>query len=461
VSERVETSVMDKDELGAGSATWRYLGKWQLLLVTHRSLVLQAAHPAIGAAVSQFSVYAARPWRRLFNTLNSLQLYVYGTQAQRDKEITRLDRLHRRVRGVDERGRSFTAEDRQARMWVHLTLFDSMVLMQRLSGEPLSRRETERLYGEWVALGLRFGLAHGEQPATLEDFAAYFDRMVEEVLEDNTAVRDLISGTILHAPPPPGVRIPKLVWTPLWRAVTTAAVQATISTLPPALGRKLGLTPVPGAGLVVHGLHHVVRLVMDALPVTWRYMPYASSAIKAVRSTPRMTTPLDPATFFSTVLDQTGDGKVRWNDLLAMARELSVHLVLDEAAENEVHAAFESWWRQLSDAAGGADEVTLDQYAAAVAEGRYPGTPDSTGVGAVVDTLSRLLDRDGSGSIHEEEYAQLFASSPKQHEIIADLRTLDGNGNGLLDTAELAAALRDFLTGRQDLAVARDLLGRP
>ncbi|MFE2758081.1 hypothetical protein ACFXGA_39385, partial [Actinosynnema sp. NPDC059335] len=55
MSDQARHAVVDEDELGVGSASWRYLGKWRLLLVTHRALVLQGAHPAVGAAISQFS----------------------------------------------------------------------------------------------------------------------------------------------------------------------------------------------------------------------------------------------------------------------------------------------------------------------------------------------------------------------------------------------------------------------
>src|SRR3954452_5034525 len=100
-----------------------------------------------------------------------------------------------------------------------------------------------------------------------------------------------------------------------------------------------------------------------------------------------------------------------------MARKLSVPLDLDEVAENEIHAAFESWWHQLSSATGGADAITFAQYQAAVTEGRYPGEPGTTrGVGDVVEVICRLIDRDGNGKIPEEEYARLFAGSPKRHE---------------------------------------------
>lgn len=453
-----ETAPADVDELGAGSASWNYLAKWRFLLVMHRTLVLQTAYPAVGAAVGEFSVYQAKPWRRLFHTLDSLQLYVYGTQAERRREIARLERLHRRMRGIDGRGRPYTAADPAARMWVHLTLFEAVLHMHRMGGDPLPRAEAERLYAEWCRLGARFGLSEADLPATVDDFNAYFDRTVATVLEDNPAVRDLLSGSIHHVPPPPGLPIPALLWAPIRRALTTAAVETTVATLPPDLRRTLGLTPLPGSVLATTSLHHAVRLVADLLPKPWRYLPHAAAAIRATLGGPRSHAPMDPALLFTTVLDQTGEGEIRWNDLLAMARELAVHLDVDEAAENELHDAFEAWWRQLSDATGGADVVALPRYQAAIAEGRYPG--DAAGVERVVATICTLIDRNDNGEVPEAEYVALFADSPKRHEIISDLRTLDRNGDGVLRTAELATALREFLTGSRDFPAARELFSR-
>jgi uncharacterized protein (DUF2236 family) len=449
--------------LGPGSATWDRLGQWRLLLVTHRSLVLQAAHPAVGAAVGRFSVYNARPWRRLFRTLESLQTYVYGSASERRRELARLERLHRRMQGTDDHGRAFTAADVQARVWVHLTLFDAVVTMQRLGGDPLSPEETGRFYTEWRNLGRVFGLAEDDMPATPEEFRDYFDRTVADVLEDNATVRDLLSGSIHRVPPPPGLPIPALVWAPLRYLVVSAAVQATAATLPEVYRERLRMTVVPGAELLVAGVHHAARLATDLLPKPWRYMPLASASIKATAVTPPPRVAPTPESFFTTVLDQTGDGVLRWSDLLAMARELSTHLDLDENDEITVHDAFQSWWTQLRTATGTPCDgvVTLAAYRTALAGNRYPGPPDPEhGYGAVAASIRHLIDRDANGEVRLPEYARLLDHSPRRHELIAALRDLDHNGDGTLNSDEFEAAVHDFLTGHRDLPAARHLLGR-
>ncbi|QUQ64995.1 oxygenase MpaB family protein [Kutzneria sp. CA-103260] len=449
--------------LGPGSSTWDRLGQWRYLLVMHRSLVLQAAHPAVGAAVSEFSVYNARPWRRLFRTLESLHTYVYGSAAEQRHELARLDRLHRRMRGTDGYGRAFHAGDTAARAWVHLTIFDAVLTMQRLGGDPLSAAETARFYTEWLRLGQNFGLAADDMPATPEEFHVYFDRMVADTLEDNATVRDLLSGSVYRIPPPPGLPIPTLVWAPLRYAAVTAAVQATIVTLPAVYRERLRLTAPPGADLLVNGAHLAVRLATDLLPTPWRYMPRAAASIRAAAEPTPSHVASTPESFFGRVLDQNGDGVLRWSDMLAMARELSIHFDLEEKDEDTVHMAFRSWWEQLCTATGTATDasVTAAAYSQAIADHRYPGPPDPDhGYGAVAAAVRRLIDRDGNGEILPDEYSRLLDHSPRRAEIIAAMRDLDSDGDGTVQADELEQAFRDFLTGRHDLEAARHLLGR-
>ncbi|GLY50552.1 oxygenase MpaB family protein [Lentzea sp. NBRC 102530] len=446
--------------LGPGSSTWERLGQWRFLMVMHRALVLQAAHPAVGAAVAEYSVYNARPWRRLFRTIESLHTYVYGSPAEQRRELARLERLHRRMQGTDGYGRAFDAGDSSSRAWVHLTLFEAVLTMQRLGGEPLSSEETGRFYDEWRRVGRQFGLAEDDLPATPEEFRAYFDHVVAEVLEDNATVRDLLSGSIYRIPPPSGVPVPGLVWAPLRFAVVTAAVQATTATLPPAYRERLRLAPVPGSEFVVGGLHLAVRMITDLLPKPWRYMPLAAASIRAAETPAEVVV---PESFFGTVLDQSGDGVLRWSDLLAMAREISTHLDLDEKDEDALHDAFRSWWEQLATATGTPVDgsVTEAAYAVALADRAYPGEADrERGYGAVAAVVRGLIDRDGNGEVRQDEYTRLLDHSPRRHELIAALRELDHDGDGTVHGDELEQVLRQFLVGERDFEAARHLLGR-
>lgn len=58
---------------GPGSQFHRFFNdpRWALAVV--RATVLEAAHPRIGAALADNSSFVVHPWRRLSNTLVSLQ----------------------------------------------------------------------------------------------------------------------------------------------------------------------------------------------------------------------------------------------------------------------------------------------------------------------------------------------------------------------------------------------------
>ncbi|WUP87059.1 oxygenase MpaB family protein [Microbispora hainanensis] len=118
-------------------------------LVATRAIVLEAAHPQIGAALITNSTFVAHPWRRLRNTVLSAQRMVDPDIRVRQREAARLNRLHARITGTDAEGRPFNAADSEARAWVVATLFESTVTMCRLSGESLDGPVLERLYAEF------------------------------------------------------------------------------------------------------------------------------------------------------------------------------------------------------------------------------------------------------------------------------------------------------------------------
>src|SRR4051812_8015039 len=99
--------------LGPGSATWRHAADWRLLLGSGRALVLQVAHPTVGAGVADHSDFRRRPWQRLRRSVDSLMVQAYGGSRLHD-EAKRLRNLHKHFTGVDERGRPYSALDPDA-----------------------------------------------------------------------------------------------------------------------------------------------------------------------------------------------------------------------------------------------------------------------------------------------------------------------------------------------------------
>jgi uncharacterized protein (DUF2236 family) len=268
---------------GPGSLTWRLMGDARGLLLAPTTLVLQVAHPVVGAGVSDHSDFPRDAWGRLLRTVNSAVRFTYGDDAQAAAEAERLRAVHLRIQGVDHRGRPYHALDPAAYAWVHLTLARLGVETRRLFGRPLAEDELERFYAEWRRVGLRLGVRDSEMPATWGAYAVYFDRVVADVLEVNDAVLEVLEA--VRRPPSPAGWLPDPLWAPA--ALGAGAVQTTftLGTLPPPLRDALGVrwTAIDQARLQAYS--RAVRLAGRAIPPPLRYVPQvAPHAIRAWRA---------------------------------------------------------------------------------------------------------------------------------------------------------------------------------
>ncbi|MFH8757425.1 oxygenase MpaB family protein [Streptomyces atroolivaceus] len=426
---------------GPGSQFHRFFNdpRWALAVV--RATVLEAAHPQIGAALADNSSFVVHPWRRLHNTLVSLQRMFGADEHTRQREAARLNRLHSRLSGTDAGNRPYDAMDPEVRAWVVATLFESSVTMCRLSGQPLDQATMEQLYAEFRAFLAALGDEAGHLPPTLPEFWQYFDRMVAEELQNTEALRIILFRLFEHLPAPPLFAGLPTVWATGRALAGPVLGTITVASLPEAFRRRAGLPEVPGAQTLMQSAYMATRLAR-ALPDDWIRTenivgllqlspdgdgPYAEtlSALRArmkrAGALLRLITPV-PAQqdgtgaaggaesrrsarqFFSEVLDQTGDGFLDWPDLAAMARELCSRLDLDEPEETRLYDAFAAWWRELQAAldSDGDGRVSEEEYAAAVPSLAGPALI------RVAEVLFGVTDTDGDQFIDAEEYRALF-----------------------------------------------------
>ncbi|MEU1436934.1 oxygenase MpaB family protein [Streptomyces sp. NPDC005786] len=436
--------------------------RWALAVV--RATVLEAAHPQIGAALADNSSFVVHPWRRLGNTLVSLQRMFGADEHTRQREAARLNRLHTRLSGTDARNRPYDAMDPEVRAWVVATLFESSVTMCRLSGQPLDQTTMERLYAEFQGFLAALGDEAGHLPPTLPEFWQYFDRMVAEELQNTEALRIILFKLFEHLPAPPLFAGLPTVWA-TGRALAGPVIgTVTVASLPEVFRRRAGLPEVPGAQTLMQGAYMAARLA-GALPDNWiqtenvvgllQLSPDGegpcAEALSAVRARMkragafiRLSTPV-PAprdstvapenrrsarAFFAEVLDQTGDGYLDWPDLAAMARELCSRLDLDEPEETRLYDAFAAWWRELQSAldSDGDGRVSEEEYAAAAPSLAGPALI------RVAEVLFAVTDADGDQFIDAEEYRLLFRKGFGR-------TVLDGEGR-----YSRSAFVRDFLS---------------
>ncbi|MFF7192769.1 oxygenase MpaB family protein [Streptomyces sp. NPDC008079] len=446
--------------------------RWGLAVI--RATVLEAAHPQIGAALADNSTFVAHPWRRLRNTLVSLQRMFGADDAVRQREAARLNRLHARLNGADARHRPYDAMDPEVRAWVVATLFESSVTMCRLSGQPLDQTTMEQLYAEFQAFLGALGDPTGQLPATLPEFWQYFDRMVEEKLENTEALRIILYKLFDHLPAPPLLDGLPTVWA-AGRALAGPVIgQITVASLPEPFRRRAGLPEIPGAQTLMQGaymaaglarflpegwirtetLTNLMALTSDSDDPAYATVTAVRDRMKQAGAFIRLVTPFpaqresadDGPTatgasatggsrrsadeFFTEVLDQTGDGFLDWPDLAAMARELSSRLDLDEPQETKLYNAYADWWRELQSAldTDGDGRVSRAEYTAAAPTLAGPALI------RVAEVLFDVTDKDGNQTIDATEYRALFRT--------AFTRTVPATAS----TYTRSAFITDFLT---------------
>jgi uncharacterized protein (DUF2236 family) len=232
-------------------------------------LLLQVAHPTVGAGVRDYSDFERRPWNRLMRTIDYVSLLVYGGH-EAIAAGRRLRSLHKGFRGVREDGKAYYALEPEAYAWVHATLIDTYVRGHAHFGTPLTDDETERFYREYRGLGRLIGVREHDLPNTWAGFRAYFDRMTRTELVRTVSVERVL-GAIRQAPPPP-VPIPDLVWRAVRLPASRVLWLGGVGLLGPGLRRQLEVPWSRGDEAQFRTLGRLSRAVTPLMPESLRVM---------------------------------------------------------------------------------------------------------------------------------------------------------------------------------------------
>jgi uncharacterized protein (DUF2236 family) len=231
---------LDKNDaliVGPESVTWQFTSDVRLFLAPLCALLLQVAHPTVGAGVRDYSDFDRRPWERLLRTIDYLVLMQYGG-SEAAAVGRRLRELHKAFTGTGFDGRPYHALERRAYAWVHATLLETYVRAHRHFGRPMSRAQVERFYLEYVGLGRLVGVRADDLPPDWDGFRAYFDHMLDYELEHNETVDRVLAAARKPAAPEVG---PAILWKALLVPSTRAAYLGGVGLLPARLRSRLGI----------------------------------------------------------------------------------------------------------------------------------------------------------------------------------------------------------------------------
>jgi uncharacterized protein (DUF2236 family) len=260
---------VDELLLGPESVAWQIASDARLYLVMLYPLLLQVAHPTVGAGVRDFSDFDRRPWNRLMRTLDYVSLLVYGGRDAAGAG-RRLRALHKGFQGMREDGRRYYALEPDAYAWVHATLLHTYVAGHAQFGRPMEGAERERFYREYRGLGRLVGVRERDLPPDWDGFQRYFERNVRTELVHTESV-DRVLHAVRHAAPPP-VPIP----IPLWRAIRLPARRGLwlggIGLMDPSLRARLGIMWTGADELSFRALGKLSRQLTPVMPRRLRIM---------------------------------------------------------------------------------------------------------------------------------------------------------------------------------------------
>jgi uncharacterized protein (DUF2236 family) len=249
-----------------GGVTWRIAGDARLFGASGYALLLQVAHPSVGAGVTQHSNFKEDPWGRLLRTLDYTSSVIYGGPDLAWEVGRRVREMHKRIKGVRPDGQRYHALEPGPYAWVHATLAEAIIRAHRLFCSPqLTRSDVDQFWAEWRRMGRLIGVRYDDLPETWSELLAYFDRMVEDELEDTEAAQDVITSLLDPAAPP-------LPWMRdgIWRVVrwpsTKAGSLATLGMLPPVLRERLGVEWGPGKERRFRALARIARASRPLMP---------------------------------------------------------------------------------------------------------------------------------------------------------------------------------------------------
>lgn len=179
-----------------------------------RALVLGATNPVPYVGTSSSTLAKERPFARLSATARAFETIFFGTRAEADALLAKVERMHRHVRGtlsepagVHPVGTPYDAFDPHLMLWTMGVLADSSRHCFEALVRPLSGAERDQLWQEWIDFGVLFGMPREVAPATAVAFDAWMaDHLVSERFHVTAEAKVVGRAIVTAMPVPSGMR---------------------------------------------------------------------------------------------------------------------------------------------------------------------------------------------------------------------------------------------------------------
>ena len=227
-----------------------------------RVLLMQAAHPVAFAGFFAHTGALDDPYERLNRTTLIMNTVAFGTAEHAARATARVRAMHARVSGKLEEpagpwpaGTPYSAEDPDLLLWILATLADGGATTYRQWVGPLSARDLDRLWQDYLVVGEHFGLPRSAAPGSWTEFRDYWHGMLDGGdLHVTPQARELAIEIVLHPP------LPFLA-----RPLVEVVNQITIGSLPPQVRRLYGWSWDPVRDLMLGAGREAVRRVVRPL----------------------------------------------------------------------------------------------------------------------------------------------------------------------------------------------------
>lgn len=215
--------------LGHDTVSWRVNSETGVFLGGGRALLMQVAHPAVGAGVEQHSSYASDPWGRFFRTVDIMMKLGFGTPETSERQQRVLRNMHRRVQGVTDDGTPYRALDPQLLLWVWATLVETSLMVYERLRRPLTAAEVEQFYAESCLVAQGCGVPAEVCPPGWGAFTEYVAGVIADDLRVTDSARAVATAAMV--PPLPG---------PLGPVAGVPNRLVTVGLMPPSLRDDYG-----------------------------------------------------------------------------------------------------------------------------------------------------------------------------------------------------------------------------